>query len=597
MKAFRTILSKTGLLLLLIASVSIVADQIVDDDFDDNENNFDYYWYYFDDNAGVGFDDRPQSAPTSTPSVILVPYSEHAREFNDDKSDTYNIKSYKFKTDASGSNNFATLPFTFGDEFDVEAGWTMQPFVGIGTMLVPDGKSIDLTGATKIKFKLKSRVNDLSVRFKIQTFEIDSISGGTAKELKAEKHNPFGYYGINVTVKTGSFQEFEIGLDAKGGELNPPDWAKAALPFNLKRVTKLAWEINKGDNSTITNDTLDIDAIQVIGCTYYSPRLWNKTVPLTPLPQTGLFSNFDKNPYAKSSFGMWWYAYNDASVGGTSTIPSGATLNSETHLLNLSWAAQSGSTGSDTCLQISYKIGDPVLQGETEVRGFVGFGCNVYDSSSCTYWNAKDAGVKNIYFHYITDGDIPYLTLEISDINDVPDKSNPTRKDGRGSGVVWYKNFPHTAGKWVAVELPLDFLFINSHWKGAKNTPLDLTKLAKLQWKVQGAKGKSGTVAIDNVYFTTTQIAVLPKTSKINNKLFQQSYYNGLIHITVSKSLTSGTVRLFNSNGTLIAAKKLFTKNSFSTVNLSSGMYFIKIDAQNANRETVHMQSSISIVK
>jgi hypothetical protein len=598
MKAFKTILLTTGLQMFLIASVSIGANQIVDDDFDDSENNFEYYWYYFDDNAGVGINDRPQSAPTTAPSEVLVPFTEHAREFKGDTTDTYKIKEYKFKTDAAGTNSFATMPFKFGVDFKAKAGWKMQPYVGIGTMLAPDGKSIDLTGATKVKFKLKSRVNKLCVRFKIQTFEIDSISGGTAVELDAEDNNPFGYYGINVNVNTGTFQEFEINIDANGGDLLTPDWASAALPFNLKRVTKLAWEVNKGVNTTTTGDTLDVDAIEIIGFTYNSPRLWKKTVPLSSLPvSSGLFSNFSGTVPQKNSLNKYWYAYTDAAIGGSSIISSGASLNTGTSLFELNWEAQTGSSGSDTGLQIRYKIGDPVMQGETEVRGFVGFGCNTYDSTSVKYWDAKAAGMKNIYFHYITDGDLPYLTLEISDNNDVGDKDSPTRKDGRGTGVVWYKNFPNTENKWVAVELPLDSLFINSHWKGAKDTPLDLTKIAKLQWKVQGAKGKAGAVAIDNVYFTQTSIAVLPKISKYKDPDINVTYCNGSIHITVPNDLHDGTVHLFNSIGTQIAAKKLRATDTFSKVNIPSGIYFIKINGLNANREMINMQSSITVVK
>lgn len=598
MKAFRSILLIAGVQLFFTASGTVLADQIIDNEFDDNENNFEYYWYYFDDNAGVGYNDRPQSAPETTPSEILVPFTERPREFRGDKSDAFKIKEYEFKTEAAGSNSFATMPFTFGDEFEVDAGWSMQPFVGIGTMLAPDGKSIDLAGATKIKFKLKSRVKSLSVRFKIQTFEIDSISAGSAEELDAENNNPFGYYGKNVTVATGGFQEFEINLDEDGGDLSPPAWAKYALPFNLKRVTKLAWEVNKDDNSTITGDTLDIDAIEVIAYTYNSPRLWKKTVPMTPLPEEAvLFSNFDNNPPAKNTFDKYWYAYNDASVGGNSAILSGAALNDQTNLLDLNWKAQSGSTGSDTGLEIHYQIGDPVMQGQIKVRGFVGVGCNTYDSTTEKYWDVKDAGIKNIYFHYITDGDIPYLTLEISDINDVADKSNPERKDGRGSGVVWYKNFPHTSGKWVAVELPLDSLYVNSHWKDAKDTPLDLTKIAKLQWKVQGAKGKSGAVGIDNVYFTKTALPVVRRSRINENKLFQKTYSNGQLRIIVSKSIKKGTVRLFNSNGTMIATKALNSTNVFSDVNFSSGCYIIQIDAENVNRQTVKMQAPLFIVK
>jgi hypothetical protein len=316
-----------------------------------------------------------------------------------------------------------------------------------------------------------------------------------------------------------------------------------------------------------------------------------------------LFSNFSGTVPQRNALKKYRYAFTDAANGGTSTIPTGATLDTETNLFTLNWAAQTGSSGSDTGLQLIFKIGDPVMLGETEVSGFVGFGCNIYDSAFSKYWDGKAAGVKSIYFHYITDGDIPYLTLEISDVNDVADKDNPTRKDGRGPGVVWYKNFPNTANRWVAVELPLDSLVINRHWKGDKDTPLDLTKLAKLQWKVQGAKGCTGSVAIDNVYFPGIQeyseiiISASEKLRIVKRSNFNAIIRNGKIHVTIPNGLEKGSVRLFNSNGIQIATKKLCKTNAFSTGNIPSGIYFVKINGLNSNRETIFMQSSITIVK
>jgi hypothetical protein len=605
MGLFKTKTVVTGIASLLVASASLFA-AVVDDEFDDNENNFEYYWYYFDDNAGMGTNDRPQAAPTSQPSVINVPFTEHAREFKGDKSDTYKVKEYTFSYKAEGTNGFGQMPFTYGADFKTPAGWKMQPFAGVGTMLSPDYKSIDLTGTTKIKFKLRSHQNKLSVRFKVQTFEIDSISDGTAAQLEAEDNNPFGYYGINFNVSPGAtFQEFEVNIDANGGDLAPPDWADAALPFNLKRVTKLAWEVNKGDNPTVTGDTLDVDAIEVVGYTYKSPRLWTKTVELTPLPTSGKFSDFEGRVPNQNALKKYWYAYTDAAIGGNSSVPTGATMDETTKLLTVSWAAKSGSTGNDTGLQLSYQIGDPVKQGDVLVRGFVGLGCNTYDSLQSKYWNASAAGAKSIYFHYITDGDLPYLTLEISDINEVGDKTNPTRKDSRGSGVVWYKNFPNTSNKWVAVELPLDSLFINSHWKGSNPKPLDLTKIAKVQWKVQGAKGKAGAVAIDNVYFPGVPaekfvldgVGILSKPAMVKNVDFNASYANGNINVTVANALTSGTISLFSSNGTRIASQPVGLKTTFSAKSLPAGMYIVKVNAFDVNGKAVSQQSPVTIVK
>jgi hypothetical protein len=620
MGLFKTKAAIAGISTILIATASLFADAVVDKALDDNQNEFEYYWYYFDDNAGMGNNDRPQAAKTSKASVIDVKYTEEARAFRGDAADTWKVKVYKFTRQTEGTNSFATMPFTFGDVFETPDGWDMNPFVGIGTMLQADGKYIDLTGVEKVKFKIKSRKKDLTVRFKVQTYEIDSISSGNAAELKAMEAttNPFGYYGKwDITATAGAFTEVEVAISGgtKGqGDLTPPTWAKKALPYNIKRVTKLAWEINLEDNSEVTSDTLDIDDIEFIGTyKFVSPFIWPQTVPMSPLPATGQFATFDKKPYNEtpwkgdySGLKNYWYAYDDGAIKGTSAVNSGATKNATTGLLDLKFEAGSGANEQGQGMLLGFTLGDPVQKTEeVEVKGFVGYGCNVYDSTNSAYLDAKAAKADKIFFQYATDGDVPFISLEVSDSMEVADAKNPTRRDHRGDGIVWFRNFPSTAGKWVAVEFPLDSLKIHSDWEGAKDTPLIKTALAKLQWKVQGAKGKSGTFAVDNVYFPGVSKDILPENTGsaiINGKTVKQASFstafaNGNIHVTVGKALTNGTVSLFSSNGTRIAVQPVGFKTTFAANNLPAGMYVVKVSAVDFNGKAVAMQSPVTIVK
>jgi hypothetical protein len=610
MGLFKTKAAIAGISSILIASASLFADAPVDKVFDDNQNEFEYYWYYFDDNNGMGDNDRPLSAPTSKASVINVPFTEVAREFRGDKSDTWKVKSYKFTRGTDGTNSYAITPFTFGDVFTTKAGWDMNPFVGIGTMLNADGRWADLTGVEKIKFKIKSAKKDLTVRFKVQTYEIDSISAGNAAELAAEDNNPFGYYGKWDITATTSFTEVEVAISGgtKGsGDLTPPTWAKKALPYNIKRATKLAWEVNYEDNSSVTSDTLFIDDVELIGASYkfVSPFIWPKTVALTPLPDSkGLFSNFDVKPYNVTNLSdelkNYWYAYDDGAIKGTSSVTSGAKKNTTTNRLDLEWVDQSGSEGAGQGMLLGFALGAPIQKTtEVEVKGFVGFGCNVYDSSTAKYWNAQAAKADKIYFHYATDGDVPFISLEVSDSMEVADCNNPTRVDHRGDGVLWFRNFPSTGGKWVAVEMPLDSLKIHDDWKGAKNVPLIKTALAKFQWKVQGAKGVAGTFAVDNVFFPgwDNKTPVIQKVKGIKSAAFNAALLNGNIHVTVGQFLNNGTVSLFSSNGTRIASQPVAFATTFAAKSLPAGMYIVKVNAFDVNGKAVSMQSPVTLVK
>ncbi|HEX2959610.1 MAG TPA: fibronectin type III domain-containing protein, partial [Chitinispirillaceae bacterium] len=261
---FLKMFSAVSGVLLCIAGLVFGQNQLVDDFTDgDSLNRLGYPWYYFDDNTGIADNDRPQAAPASIPSIINVPYTEEERHAFGDPNDHHMIKKYTFATGTDIlSNRFATMPFTLGESFTTSAGWDMYSYVGMGTALALEGGSIDLSGVTKIRFKIRSRNRPLSFNFKVQTFEIDSISSGDAEALSREDNNPFGYYGVWDSITTTDFSEFVITINGGSngrGNLTAPTWAVNALPYNSKRVTKLTWEINSDMNSTVTSDTLDID--------------------------------------------------------------------------------------------------------------------------------------------------------------------------------------------------------------------------------------------------------------------------------------------------------------------------------------------------
>lgn len=588
-------------------SDGIWADILVDSFFDDKFNELDNTWYYYDDNYRVGLIDRPQAAPRSVASVVGVPFTLESRMFRGDTSDNYQVKVYKFCHDSAGMNRFATLPFTFGDSFRTPAGWTSYPYVGIGTELAYPGNWIDLTGARKIRFRIRARKDSLLVTFKVQTYEIDSISAGNATQLEAETHTPFGYYGINVNVTPGTtFQEFEVNIDAVGGDLLPPDWADAALNFNLRRITKLSWEISKQDNPHVSSDTIDIDDVVIVGDKVRDrdPYLWTKTV-LRSLPKNDLFNSFDKDRYdATTTSGTYWYAFDDVQYGGSSNILYGATRNPSNSLYDLVLIDGTGYNDTGKGAKVTCRFGDVVLgTGYIRERGFAGIGCNLYDSSKAIYWNAYGEKVKNIYFQYNTTGNISFITFEVMDRLDVGDKYNPDRKYSRGNGIVYFRRLPPTNGRWITVNIPFDSLKIPKEWADKNVEPLNTSGLAKIEWKVQGSEGVTGTLAIDNVFFPCRVIDlgmyVDPKwyvcydakddsvgvdhqtINKKKNDLITVVSSGSSLKIVNANHYSEWNVELLDCSGKRIATCSGAGDNITLPVNkLSSGMYFVHIDSK-----------------
>lgn len=92
--------------------------------------------------------------------------------------DQWTIKDYTFAFDTVG-DPFATMPFTFGKNWEASycgGSECARPYVGMGTSLAPEGEFIDLSGATGVSFKIKSRSAPLKVIFKVHTYdtELDS---------------------------------------------------------------------------------------------------------------------------------------------------------------------------------------------------------------------------------------------------------------------------------------------------------------------------------------------------------------------------------------------------------------------------------------
>lgn len=73
-----------------------------------------------------------------------------------------------------------------GSSWTTEPG-VAQPYVGMGTMLCIEGRSIDLTGATSIAFKIRSHTGPLDLRLKIASIP-RIVSNGFRISQRAHLH-------------------------------------------------------------------------------------------------------------------------------------------------------------------------------------------------------------------------------------------------------------------------------------------------------------------------------------------------------------------------------------------------------------------------
>ncbi|MBN1307542.1 MAG: hypothetical protein JXA18_06475 [Chitinispirillaceae bacterium] len=599
---------KTSLTALIVTgTVSwLFADAVVDQLFDDNQNEFEYYWYYYDDNSGWGPNDRPELFPELTPSVINVPSTEANREAMGDATDTYKVKKYTFQTVENLSKKCATMPFTFGDPWAASyctGGKNCAvPFVGIGAMLTREKGAIDLTGVTGIHFFIKSRVNTLNeVSVRLQTLDIDEYSLKNTADYQGDE---FGYYGYTFSVETGDWQEVTVAVPE---DLVIPAWANKDFTFDITKCTKLSWEIKGTTDSSITHDTLDIADVYFTGTyTFVSPTMWIKEE--AGPPASGLFSTFDSAPYNQGPPRLrhYWYAYNDAEIGGTSTVSEAFAVRDETTgRLDIQFQPGTGSDGAGQGAALEYTLGTPVMKDDTiPILGFVGIGINLYDSSKVKYFNADSASVNSIYFEYFTTGGAKKVTFELSDMNDVGDATNPARRDSRGSGIVYYRNFPATNDVWRRVLIPFDSLIVHDDWQGYTAIPLDKTKLAKAQWKVQGGEGTQGLYAIDNIYMPSGDFGVpvvTPAAKPRHASAFNASYTGGAIRVNWdgAAGLSRGKLRLINPRGMVVSSANAARGGAATLPSalLPAGIYFVRLSGTDAAGKAVAEQAPITIVK
>ena len=211
----------------------------------------------------------------------------------------------------------------------------------------------------------------------------------------------------------------------------------------------------------------------------------------------------------------------------------------------------------------------------------------------------------SIYFEYLSDGDFDCMTLELLDINDVPDKNSPTRKFIRGPDNVWHRDFPLNYMQWSRVEILFDSLVLDGESDGSTAIPLDITHLAKLQFKVRGKEGQSGQIIIDNVYFPDESTAICNRGAgkEMHESVFSTTSHGGFITGFWKNCVPrAGTVvEIIRMDG--VVAKKVsmgspgIQKVSVPIADLSPGGYVISVQGVSTTGEKINHRKCITLIK
>jgi hypothetical protein len=455
----------------------------------------------------------------------------------------------------------------------------------MGAMLCATGSTINLTGATSVSFWIKTS-NAIQVDFMVLTKEVETVAD-------------FGYFHalVPTTAVANTWTQVTVNLAAGIGGISRPAWAEQKNPgiaFNIKSVEKLQWQVHSDQVLTTGPGSITLDDIWIKGnYTFTPPDLCPSCVGAAGQTPGALLASFDKPAMSAinaNARGYYWFCYNDG-ANRSPLVTSPSQFSSITGgvdptidplsppLLVVGPNGYNSTNGAD----IKFTLGPIFKKNSTDVttiQPFVGLGTNLWnDKTSSDVYNAQADGATGVYFDYMT-GATTDTTLNVR----LEVYANTFAKEG----VVHYINLPSTKGAWKGAMVPFDTLKLPA-WDGVNTAEkLDRTILKKLQWAVQGGTGKSGEVAIDNVYMIgatkiTTGFGGAIKYQFNSNKSFDgfaPSLINNTLKVAFTKGLSNASISLVNTKGAIVA--KTMAASSIAQVNvagLAKGLYMLVVKA------------------
>jgi hypothetical protein len=554
---------------LCIAAVSaasttvMAADAIIDDcEGGTNQNKFGAYWYFYDDQGDGGNSTITGAIHDPVTKKITAGCAPIATQGNNGTAGyqmNYTIGTTK-------------APCLDADKKPI-AGCGYN-YVGIGTMLATEGNTCDITGAATVTFWAKASA--------VMTLNV---------EVATSDITDFNYYRTLIPV-TASWTQYTIILSPGIGIAQQTGWG-IKKDFNPKLVTKIQWQVHT-DQKVPTTGSLNLDDVVMTNYTFTPPEVCKGCLTLAAPSVKTLLSNFETAPTNGNAVGGWWYCYNDGqgrnditSKADFSDINAGCTPADPSLPLGSSPVIAIDGHGNSTgnAAYIGFQLGKNFNQGTDVIKPFVGIGASLTDHLESMFYNGTADGVTGIMFDYqVTGTGVDYLRLEVVSSNDLS-----------AQGIVWSRLFP-AAATWQTAIVPFDSLKLPNWDKvNAMDPTLTMLKkneLKKLQFAVQDAAGKQGTIAIDNVYLIgASKITPLGakvlyhKTAALANGV-GADLVNRSVIVTLPSSLGRhiGTVSLVNIKGMRIASKSVnVTGGSTASLNVSgvaTGLYFTVVKTQ-----------------
>jgi len=548
---------------LLTAAVSshgqAVAGAVVDDfEANTNQNKFLGYTFFYNDAADGGNSIVASSTPGGPGELLFDP----AKSTDEG---------------AEGSDKSLKLEFTYGDTQPKGCAGTCAygQMVGVGTEFTPGtdgGKVIDLTGATSLTFMAKASVS-MIIRVEVTTKNVTD----------------FGYFRAEPTIgPTWAPVTIMLIKDPLGG-VSRPAWAEMAtpdVPFDLTQVQKLQFQVSADDNPTLTAGTLWIDNIVVNGYNWVPPSACIAcSGALTP--KTGaLLSDLEDvvaPPRAgnMNAVGGFWYVYNDVSQrtapapGDYSEIFQGADITDP--LLPVFTVSAAKGANASAGAHIGFTLGKTFEENGETIKPFVGLGTKVSDNLGVTFSNFT--GSTGITFDYMTSATstFPYIRLEA--------KANQVL--GTNTGAVHHLLLPSTAGVWKTATVLWSQLVLPD-WEGVVAAPLDVTKMDKFQWAVEGTPSQEGELSIDNVRitgmtaFTPLEVGILPRAGK-NLPGLKMAQVAGRIQVAYAlpAGVETAELNILDMKGSVVESRNLSRKEllqaSVDTKGMRSGLYVLQV--------------------
>jgi hypothetical protein len=439
---------------------------------------------------------------------------------------------------------------------------------------------------------------------------------------------------VNATKKGGLVADYKAaGPTASTGTTNKETrtygltqqpWFGIEFDFKVANVTRLSWSVKKQDNTSHTEDDfITLDDITVDNFKFIAPDLCTGNcggVPNPPKTGATLFSDFDTWDHVPdwveypgdrvNVLGGYWYHYDDSEAGGSAVIDGPFKtdyINSKGDrgdVIDTEGAGRGGTNGA----YMTFSLGEPFQDErnpENYITSFVGLGANFFDAEDTDRPQAFDAdaeGITGIYFEYKMDGDVPSIFVEVEDETSV----------AANNGEVYYIRVPVPVGSdgkptsdWKGAWIYFDKLVLPD-WAD-RTSALNLKKLKKVQFKVQGPSGMYGELGIDNVWLLTANAPVrqLGVKSVATAKGLRATYSRGNVGVKFGASapIASGQIQLINTKGRVVA-KAPIGRNMGSNITanlnaarLSTGMYFVRVNAKDINGRKVVQQTPVSIVK